>query len=69
MGGKVLNFIAKFEVDEDSTDLLLEAAEYDPSAVARLRLRVLVPRVLVPLGAGGGRTIGALAVRRERSDT
>ena len=29
VGGKMINFICKFDIDEDATDLVLEAIDYE----------------------------------------
>ena len=34
MKGVLVNFIAKFDIDDDTTDLALDAMDYDPSADA-----------------------------------
>ena len=42
INGKLINFIAKFDMYEISTDLALEVIDYDPSAVPERQLRVLL---------------------------
>ena len=32
VGGKMINFICKFDIDDDTSDLVLEAIDYDTSA-------------------------------------
>ena len=38
----MVNFIAKFDIDEDTADLVLEAADYDTSPDADYQLWLLV---------------------------
>jgi hypothetical protein len=40
--GKMVNFIAKFEIDEDTTDLSLEITEYDTPPDADYESRLLL---------------------------
>ena len=49
INGKLVNFIAKFDMDEMSTDLALQSEDYDPSPSAEYESWLLLEEVRLAL--------------------
>ena len=49
INGKLINFVAKFDMDETSTDLALQLEDYDPSPSAEYESWLLLEEVRLAL--------------------
>jgi hypothetical protein len=50
MGGVLVNFVAQFDIDDGTTDLVLESVDYDPSSDASVGAWCLLEPCVTQVG-------------------